>query len=72
MAAPLPEETFWMICQKPMHPNAQPSPKKRYLSYLAAKRAAIEMASNTGRDFAVLTCTDVFRPTDRLNDHGLF
>ena len=68
----LPEETFWMICRKPTHPNAKPEPKQLYQSYLSAKRAAIDMASKTGAEFAVLTCTDVFKPTDRLLDHGLF
>lgn len=72
MTKALPEETFWMICRKPTHPNAKPAPKQRYHSYLAAKNAAIDMAAKTGAEFAVLTCTDVFKPTDRLRDHGLF
>ena len=72
MAEVLPQDMFWMICRTPTHPNAQPEPKKRYVSYLAAKRAAIEMADKTGHHFTVLTSTDTFGPNSRLLDHGLF
>tara|TARA_Y100000815_G_scaffold229352_1_gene218695 strand:+ start:127 stop:342 length:216 start_codon:yes stop_codon:yes gene_type:complete len=69
---PQPEQTFWMICRMPAHPRSETKPQQRYPSYLAACQAARQMSGKTGHHYGVLTLTDVFAPTSRLTDHGLF
>jgi hypothetical protein len=71
MSAPLPEETFWMVCQLPTHPNARTEPKARYTTRGKAVTDAEHLARETGRRFVVLETVHVTTGRGELTP-GLF
>ncbi len=66
-----PSEKFFMVAQKPTHPNAKTAPKVRYSSGIKAHEAAQKLANNIGKPFVVLEAVATVNPKD-TNQKGLF
>jgi len=59
-----PSEKFFMVAQKPTHPQAKTTPKQRYASDIEAHAAAQKLANQTGNPFVVLEAVATVAPKD--------
>jgi len=66
-----PFEKFFMVAQKPTHPNAKTAPKVRYSSEIKAHEAAQKLANSIGKPFVVLEAVATVKPKD-TNQKDLF
>ena len=55
---------FWMVCRKPMGPNAKTEPRARYGSFEDAMDAARKLARENDAHFLILETVAIARPTD--------